>query len=88
MSNLDRIVVRLFHFLSGFLSVFFLKNCVSLNIWLIFSIFVFLFSEDIFEEDICGRPLGLKFDNAGNLYVADAYYGIFKYNIAKGVLNK
>ncbi|XP_034250126.1 adipocyte plasma membrane-associated protein-like isoform X2 [Thrips palmi] len=39
--------------------------------------------EDITEEHICGRPLGLKFDAAGNLYVADAYYGIFKYNIQK-----
>lgn len=37
--------------------------------------------EDITEEHICGRPLGLKFDAAGNLYVVDAYYGIFKYNM-------
>ncbi|KAJ1529749.1 hypothetical protein ONE63_006499 [Megalurothrips usitatus] len=40
--------------------------------------------EDISEEHICGRPLGLKFDAAGNLYVADAYYGLFKYNVHKG----
>ncbi|KAG8036332.1 hypothetical protein G9C98_003655 [Cotesia typhae] len=33
------------------------------------------------EEDICGRPLGLKFDINGNLYVVDTYYGIFKVNI-------
>lgn len=40
--------------------------------------------DDITDEHICGRPLGLKFDAAGNLYVADAYYGIFKYNIQTG----
>lgn len=39
--------------------------------------------DDLTEEHICGRPLGMKFDAAGNLYVADAYYGIFKYNIQK-----
>jgi len=30
------------------------------------------------EEHICGRPLGLSMDKNGFLYVADAYYGIFK----------
>lgn len=30
------------------------------------------------QEDKCGRPLGLKFDKKGNLYVVDTYYGIFK----------
>lgn len=41
--------------------------------------------EDITEEHICGRPLGMKFDSAGNLYVADAYYGVFKYDIRSGI---
>ncbi|KAK4784178.1 hypothetical protein SAY86_018546 [Trapa natans] len=31
------------------------------------------------REHICGRPLGLKFDNATcSLYIADAYYGLLK----------
>lgn len=28
-------------------------------------------------EHICGRPLGLRFENkTGNLYIADAYFGL------------
>lgn len=28
-------------------------------------------------ESLCGRPLGLRFDKqTGNLYIADAYYGL------------
>lgn len=28
-------------------------------------------------EQLCGRPLGLRFDpKTGNLYIADAYYGL------------
>lgn len=38
----------------------------------------------IHQEKICGRPLGLKFDKKGNLFVADAYYGIFKVDVATG----
>ncbi|CAE5956889.1 unnamed protein product [Arabidopsis arenosa] len=31
------------------------------------------------DEDICGRPLGLRFDKkTGDLYIADAYLGIMK----------
>lgn len=45
----------------------------------------FINLDDFTEEHLCGRPLGLKFDAAGYLYVADAYYGIFKYNIQKGI---
>ena len=31
------------------------------------------------DEDICGRPLGLRFDKkTGDLYIADAYFGIMK----------
>ncbi|XP_076324227.1 adipocyte plasma membrane-associated protein-like [Tachypleus tridentatus] len=36
------------------------------------------------ESPICGRPLGLRFDKKGNLYVADAYYGILMVNINTG----
>lgn len=29
------------------------------------------------HEKLCGRPLGLRFDKeSGNLYIADAYYGL------------
>ncbi|KAG5347767.1 APMAP protein, partial [Acromyrmex charruanus] len=40
--------------------------------------------DGIWQEHKCGRPLGLKFDKKGNLYVADAYYGIFQVNVATG----
>lgn len=31
------------------------------------------------DEHICGRPLGLRFDKrSGDLYIADAYFGIMK----------
>lgn len=31
------------------------------------------------NEHICGRPLGLRFDkNTGDMYIADAYLGLFK----------
>lgn len=31
------------------------------------------------NEHICGRPLGLRFDKkTGNLYIADAYFGLMK----------
>lgn len=38
----------------------------------------------LFEERLCGRPLGLHFDRNGALYVADAYYGVFKVDIKTG----
>ncbi|KAF0741436.1 adipocyte plasma membrane-associated protein-like isoform X2 [Aphis craccivora] len=37
--------------------------------------------DGLYEEHICGRPLGLNMDKSGFLYVADAYYGIFKVNL-------
>uniref|UniRef100_A0A2H8TTQ5 Adipocyte plasma membrane-associated protein n=1 Tax=Melanaphis sacchari TaxID=742174 RepID=A0A2H8TTQ5_9HEMI len=37
--------------------------------------------DGLHEEHICGRPLGLNIDKSGFLYVADAYYGIFKVNL-------
>ncbi|XP_014238925.1 adipocyte plasma membrane-associated protein-like [Trichogramma pretiosum] len=40
--------------------------------------------DGIHQESKCGRPLGLKFDKSGNLYVCDAYYGIFKVNVTTG----
>lgn len=31
------------------------------------------------NEHICGRPLGLRFDKkTGDLYIADAYFGLMK----------
>lgn len=38
----------------------------------------------VHEEQICGRPLGLNFNKNGDLFVADAYYGIFKVNVNNG----
>ncbi|XP_011881875.1 PREDICTED: adipocyte plasma membrane-associated protein [Vollenhovia emeryi] len=40
--------------------------------------------DGIWQERKCGRPLGMKFDKKGNLYVMDAYYGVFKVNVATG----
>lgn len=39
----------------------------------------------IYQEKICGRPLGLDFAKDGTLYVADAYYGLFKVNVKTGM---
>ncbi|CAH2045259.1 unnamed protein product, partial [Iphiclides podalirius] len=36
----------------------------------------------LFQEHVCGRPLGLDIDEKNNLlYVADSYYGIWKVNL-------
>lgn len=40
-----------------------------------------------YEEKICGRPLGIRFDKSGTLYAADAYYGIFKVNVKTGMFD-
>lgn len=37
--------------------------------------------DGLWQEEKCGRPLGLKFNDKGELFVNDAYYGIFKVNI-------
>lgn len=41
------------------------------------------------NEHVCGRPLGLRFDRHGNLYIADAYFGLLvmgpKGGVAKSV---
>ncbi|XP_042909345.1 adipocyte plasma membrane-associated protein [Parasteatoda tepidariorum] len=39
------------------------------------------------EEHICGRPLGMTFNKAGLLYVADAYHGIFTVDVKTGKKN-
>ncbi|GAB6026396.1 hypothetical protein CHUAL_012599 [Chamberlinius hualienensis] len=36
------------------------------------------------EEDRCGRPLGLRFDKSGTLYVSDCYSGLYKLNVTTG----
>ncbi|XP_066599172.1 adipocyte plasma membrane-associated protein Hemomucin-like [Prorops nasuta] len=33
------------------------------------------------QEDKCGRPLGLKFNKNGDLYVIDAYHGVFQVDV-------
>ncbi|XP_014205300.1 adipocyte plasma membrane-associated protein-like [Copidosoma floridanum] len=40
--------------------------------------------DGLWQESKCGRPLGLKFDKKGILYVNDAYYGIFKVDVKTG----
>ncbi|XP_055945476.1 adipocyte plasma membrane-associated protein-like isoform X2 [Argiope bruennichi] len=40
--------------------------------------------EGIFEEHICGRPLGMTFNKEGRLFVADAYHGLFSIDINTG----
>lgn len=40
--------------------------------------------DGIHEEHICGRPLGLFIDASKSLYVADAYYGLYKVNTSTG----
>ncbi|KAK8770329.1 hypothetical protein V5799_013214 [Amblyomma americanum] len=40
--------------------------------------------EGPWDEGICGRPLGLRFDKQGRLYVADAYSGISIVDVTKG----
>ena len=36
------------------------------------------------HEEVCGRPLGLAFDEAGYLLVADAYYGLYRLDVHTG----
>ncbi|XP_065203656.1 adipocyte plasma membrane-associated protein Hemomucin-like isoform X1 [Planococcus citri] len=45
--------------------------------------------EGIHQEHICGRPLGLHLDpSSKDLYVADAYYGLFKVNTTTGTVSQ
>ncbi|KAH7557144.1 hypothetical protein JRO89_XS11G0059300 [Xanthoceras sorbifolium] len=34
--------------------------------------------DDVSKEDICGRPLGMRFNKRSDLYVADAYMGLLR----------
>jgi len=38
----------------------------------------------LWAEEVSGRPLGLRFNSKGDLYVADAYYGLYKVDIKTG----
>ncbi|KAF6216703.1 hypothetical protein GE061_001049 [Apolygus lucorum] len=40
--------------------------------------------DDWWQEELCGRPLGFKIDTNGTIYVADAYYGIRKFDPKTG----
>jgi sugar lactone lactonase YvrE len=40
------------------------------------------------EIEKCGRPLGLRFDSKGLLYVADAYYGLHTVNVTSGKITR
>ncbi|CAN8031800.1 unnamed protein product [Ixodes persulcatus] len=40
--------------------------------------------EGLWEEEVCGRPLGMRFDKEGKLYVVDAYYGLYMVNVDTG----
>lgn len=42
----------------------------------------------IWEEEKCGRPLGLRFNKKGVLYVSDPYYGIFEVDVNTGNYKK
>ncbi|XP_013792746.2 adipocyte plasma membrane-associated protein-like, partial [Limulus polyphemus] len=42
--------------------------------------------EGPWEEEICGRPLGMRFDKNRNLYVLDAYYGLMHVNVRTGAV--
>lgn len=53
-----------------------------------FDKFHLLFIEGLWQEAKCGRPLGLKFDKKGALYVCDTYYGIFKVDVKTGKYEK
>ena len=39
----------------------------------------------ILHEVDCGRPLGLAFDHSGHLLVADAYYGLYRFDVHTGI---
>lgn len=41
--------------------------------------------EGIWEEEVCGRPLGMRFDKQGKLYVIDAYYGLYVVDVNTGM---
>lgn len=40
------------------------------------------------EEQLCGRPLGLRIGKDGLLYITDAYYGLHTMNFTTGLLTR
>jgi hypothetical protein len=38
------------------------------------------------DEHTCGRPLGMRMGKDGYLVVADTYKGLFKVNVATGMI--
>ncbi|KAH7942231.1 hypothetical protein HPB49_022257 [Dermacentor silvarum] len=40
--------------------------------------------EGMWEEEVCGRPLGMRFNKDGRLFVIDAYYGLYAVNVETG----
>uniref|UniRef100_A0A131XIP1 Putative conserved secreted protein n=1 Tax=Hyalomma excavatum TaxID=257692 RepID=A0A131XIP1_9ACAR len=40
--------------------------------------------EGLWEEEVCGRPLGMRFNKDGRLFVIDAYYGLYAINVETG----
>lgn len=42
--------------------------------------------EGYWQSYLCGRPLGLRFDKSGSLYVVDAIYGIHKVDVKTGLV--
>ncbi|KAL1414762.1 hypothetical protein MTO96_007232 [Rhipicephalus appendiculatus] len=40
--------------------------------------------EGMWEEEVCGRPLGMRFNKDGRLFVIDAYYGLYAINVETG----
>lgn len=42
---------------------------------------------ETWEEERCGRPLGLRFGKNGTLFVADSYYGLYNIDVHTGTVN-
>lgn len=59
-----------------------------LDWWLTRHRALFLFLEDRSEEAKCGRPLGIFAGPDNLLYIADAYYGVFTYDVTSGKKTK
>lgn len=46
----------------------------------------FFIIEGPWEEHICGRPLGLRFNKEKKLLIADAYLGLFEFDFKTGIV--
>lgn len=55
---------------------------------LVFSgeLFFFFFLGSFADEPNCGRPLGMRIDKEGYLVLIDTYLGLFRINVATGLL--